>query len=73
MSCFPGVCRDLTVRKGKNAMETARIQRCLFSRVWGLAGGTEMAILIISEFIMQFALNVPGTIFFSMGTSRTLC
>lgn len=36
----------------------------LFSRMWGLAGGTEMAVLIIDEFIMQFALNTSGTVFF---------
>lgn len=32
--------------------------------MWGLAGGIEMAVLIINEFIMQFALNMSGTIFF---------
>lgn len=29
-----------------------------------MAGGTEMAVLIINEFIMQFALNISGTINF---------
>lgn len=37
---------------------------CLFSRMWGLAGGTEMTVLIINEFIMQFALNMSSTRFF---------
>ena len=62
---FPGMWRDLNVMKIKTNTETARVRAmCLFSRTWGLAGGTEMAVLIINEFIMKFALNTSGTIFF---------
>lgn len=62
---FPGAWRDLTVTKIKTDTETARGGvMCLFSRNWGLAGGTEMAVLIINEFLMQFALYTSGTIIF---------
>lgn len=63
--CISQGCGDLNVMKIKNSTETARARvKNLLSRVWGLVGGTEMAVLIINEFIMQFALNMSGTIFF---------
>lgn len=62
---FPGVWRDLTVTQIKTDTEKARAGvMCLFSRKWGMAGRTEMAVLIINEFLMQFALNRSGTIIF---------